>query len=554
MPLAVAAVGIGLGIAGLVLLGGDDREEIATRYGAAFAKGDYAGMYALLSESDRRNLTVERFAELQQEARETATVSRIRPGLVTEADGDRMRLPVVIETALFGELTGDLLLPIVKDTKTTAIDWSQALSFPGLREGEKLRRTTTLPTRADILASDGTTLVKGADRIPVSDAALNSIVGQMGPIPAEDRAAYARAGVPSDAFVGLTGLERVFETRLRGEPGGTLFANDRALATTEPSEASPVRTTIQPSVQRAAVEALAGRIGGIAVVRPSNGAILALAGIAFSGLQPPGSTFKIITATAGLRYDAAKPSTQYPVETAATLSGVELQNADGESCGGTLVESFVHSCNSVFAPLGAKVGGENLVKTAEAFGFNEDLGIPGAATSSIPPAEELGTDDLVLGSTAIGQGRVQATALQMALVAATIADRGERPKLTLEAGQAPSLKRVIPRTVASDVTTMMAGVVSRGTGALAKIDGVKVAGKTGTAELRTTQGECDAENPPPGGCPAADDTTDTTAWFAGFAPAGKPRVAIAVQLVGQGQGGDTAAPAFRSVAVAALKK
>ncbi len=537
----------------MVLLGGDDRSQVAAQYGAAYSKGDYAGMYALLSASDRRAITVERFAELQREARETATVSSIRSGLVTEAGDDRYRVPVKVKTRLFGDLSGDLLLPIVKDGKTSAVDWSQALSFPGLKANEELRRTTTLPTRADILASDGTVLVKGADRVPNTDTALSSIVGQMGPVPADDKSAYAKAGVPADASVGLTGLERVFDARLRGQPGGTLYAGDREIASTEPAEASAVRTTIQPSAQRAAVEALAGRLGGIAVVKPSNGAILALAGAAFSGLQPPGSTFKIVTVTAGLRFDAAKGSTVYPVETAATLSGVELQNADGESCGGTLVESFVHSCNSVFAPLGAKVGGEHLVETAEAFGFNQDLGIPGAATSSIPNAEALGDDDLVLGSTAIGQGQVQATALQMALVSATIAERGMRPQLTLEAGQAARRERVIPRDVASQVTSMMAGVVSRGTGSLAKVAGVKVAGKTGTAELRTTQGECDPENPPPGGCPAADDTTDTTAWFAGFAPAGTPKVAIAVQLPGQGKGGDTAAPAFAKVAAAALK-
>lgn len=547
----VAAAGIAVGA--FVLARGDDQTDLATRYGQAFARGDYAGMYAQLSASDRRALTVERFAELQREARETATVTRIRTGLVTEAEGDRYRVPVTVDTRLFGQLKGDLLLPIVKDGSVAAVDWSQALSFPGLRAGEKLSRTTTLPTRADLLASDGTVLVKGADRVPNSDPALSSIVGQMGPIPDDQKSVYAKAGVPADASVGLTGLERVFESRLRGQPGGTLLAGDREIASAEPVEASNVRTTIQPSAQKAAVEALAGRLGGIAVVKPSNGAILGLAGAAFSGLQPPGSTFKIITATAGLQHDAAKPTTTYPVETAATLSGVELQNADGESCGGTLVASFEHSCNSVFAPLGAKVGAKDLVATAEEFGFNQDLGIPGAAISTIPSAEQLGDDDLVLGSTAIGQGQVQATALQMALVAATIGERGQRPTLTLEAGKAPERKRVMPKEVGSDVAAMMAGVVSRGTGALAKIDGVKVAGKTGTAELRTTQGECDPENPPPGGCPDADDTTDTTAWFAGYAPAGSPKVAVAVQLPGQGKGGDTAAPAFRDVVAAVLK-
>ncbi|MDO9353456.1 MAG: penicillin-binding transpeptidase domain-containing protein [Solirubrobacteraceae bacterium] len=554
LPLLVGLVGVALAAAAVFVLRGDDDTDIGTRYAVAFAKGDYSAMYALISASDRRSLALERFTDLQQTARDTATVTKITTGLVTSSDDDRVRVPVTVKTELFGTLTGDLFLPVVKDEEKRAVDWSQALSFPGLRAGEKLRRTTTLPPRASILASDNTTMVRGdgGARVPSTDTALASIVGQVGPIPADQKADYAAKGVPADATVGLTGLERVFEDRVRGKAGGTLFAGDRQLAATEPDRASSIRTTINPTVQRAAVTALGNSFGGITAVRPSTGAIVALAGVAFSGLQPPGSTFKIVTTAAALRYGNAKPSTVYPVQTEATISGVAIQNADKESCGGTLTESFVHSCNSVYAPLGAKVGGKHLVETAEAFGFNDELGIPGAATSTIPAADEIG-DDLAVGSSAIGQGRVQASSLQMALVAATIAERGERPELTLEAGRSPKLERVIPRTVASQVTTMMAAVVARGTGGAAGIDGVKVAGKTGTAELRSTQGECDEENPPEGGCPAEDDQTDTTAWFAGFAPASSPKIAVAVYLVGQGKGGDTAAPVFKSVATAALK-
>lgn len=553
MPLALVIAVAGVGAAALMLTGGDDGRQVASQFAAAHAKGDDAAMYALLTAADRRSITSERFTEIQQEARDIATVTSARSG-VAEATGDGLvTVPIASTTELFGTLRGNLVLPVVDDGGKQAIDWSQSLAFPGLRRGEQLTRETELPVRADLLARDGTVLAEGANRTPNSDAALSSIVGSMGPIPAERKDEYEAAGVPDDASVGLTGLERIFDERLRGKAGGTLRAGERTIATAEPSEASNVRTSIDPDVQKAAVSALAGRIGGIAAIRPGSGQILALAGAAFSGLQPPGSTFKIVTLAGALEYKIAKPSTVYPVQTAATLSGVELQNADGESCGGTLVYSFAHSCNSVFGPLGAELGAKRLVSAAEAFGFNENLGIPGSAISSLPPADELGDDDLVLGSTAIGQGQVQATALQMAVVAATIAQRGERPTPTAALGEAPDRKRVLPQAVASEVVSMMVQVVSNGTGNLAAISGVKVAGKTGTAELRSTQGECDAENPPPGGCPDADDTTDTTAWFAGFAPASKPRVAVAVQLAGQGKGGDTAAPAFREVTVAALK-
>jgi cell division protein FtsI/penicillin-binding protein 2 len=317
-----------------------------------------------------------------------------------------------------------------------------------------------------------------------------------------------------------------------------------------------VRTSIDPDVQRAAIAAKGERFGGVAAVRPRTGEILALAGVAFSGLQPPGSTFKIITLTGVLEADLAGPNSQFPVETKTEIEGVELENAHGESCGGTLRNSFAQSCNSVFAPLGAKLGAQRLVKTAEQFGFNTDPGIPGAATSTIPAADEIG-DDLAVGSSAIGQGRVQATALQMAWVAATIAGRGRRPKLTLERGQTPQRTRVIDANVARVVGRLMEAVVREGTGTAAQITNVRVAGKTGTAELKTTaQPDCvPSPDPAVAPCPPAtpDDPTDTDAWFSAYAPAGSPRIAVGVLLVGSGAGGDTAAPVAKQVLIAGLK-
>ena len=104
---------------------------------------------------------------------------------------------------------------------------------------------------------------------------------------------------------------------------------------------------------------------------------------------------------------------------------MDLQNANGEYCGGTLAQSFARSCNSVFAPLGVKVGAAKLVASAERYGFNEQPSIPGALPSTIPAANQIGSP-LALGSTAIGQGQVLATPLELASVAQTIASHGVR--------------------------------------------------------------------------------------------------------------------------------
>jgi cell division protein FtsI/penicillin-binding protein 2 len=486
----------------------------------------------------------------------TATARTATVGKKVKGRGnDTYAIPVKVATRVFGEVDGDVLLK----ASAQGVEWRPYMSFPGIQAGEKLTRTTTLPARAPLLARDGTPFSKLPDIAP-------DVLGAIGPMPPEDVARLTAMGYPSDARVGTSGLQRYLQDRIGGRPGGDLRAGTRLLAHTEPSAAAPVRTTISPSVERAAITALAGRLGGVVAVRPRTGEILAFAGIPFSGLQPPGSTMKIITLTGALEAKLATPKTTYPYATSSTLSGVKLDNANGESCGGTLAQAFAVSCNSVFAPLGATLGAMRLVNVAQRFGFNHPSDIPGAAESTIPPASEIG-DDLAVGSSAIGQGRVQATALQMAKVAATIALVGRSPKFTLalpsSSRAAPTTRVVDPKT-ARTVRRLMVGVVRNGTGVNARIPGVVVAGKTGTAELESTT-KCPTtppadttqlgQAPIPESCQdSASRTDDTDAWFTSFAPARKPRIAVTVLLVRNGAGGDTAAPAARGVLIAGLKR
>jgi peptidoglycan glycosyltransferase len=562
------AIGVVVVVAGGIFVvvkgGGPSEQDTVVRFARAWDAGNYTAMRDEITGADQDRYSGRTFAARYTTAAGTATATRVTTGRPKDDGDGHWELPVTVTTRAFGPVHGTVKLHVVKDGDDQRIDWEAQDVFPGLAAGDRLTRSTEMPARGDLLARDGTPLAQGPNRTSSLGTTATAIVGALGPIPDIYKSTAVRLGYPSDAQVGITGLERAFDAQLAGTPGGQLRAGARLLAERAPRKAAPVRTTIAPKVEEAAVTALAGRYGGVVALRPKTGEILAAAGIGFSGLQPPGSTFKIITATGVLENGVAKPTDTFPVQTAATIEGVQLGNANGESCGGTLANSFAQSCNSVFAPLGAKLGAQKLVQTAEAFGFNQPTGITGAATASIPPAGEIG-DDLAVGSSAIGQGRVQATALQMAIVAAAIGQRGRRPDVTLQAGKwkrgAPTHTATSAK-VAREVEKLMLGVVRYGTGTSADIPGVKVAGKTGTAELRSTQ-SCQPPSSgattgtPAGTCTpsAQDDTTDTDAWFSSYAPAGNgtPRIAVGVLLVSAGAGGDTAAPVARQVLLAGLK-
>ena len=543
MPVVAVAV-IALVVV-LVIRSSSARSEhrLVTNYVQAWSADDYARMYSLLDPDSKAGMSEPRFAAGYRREARTATLLKLTAQRVGRRSGAYIPVHMLVVTKLFGTLHETLEVPLTGSGSDATVRYTSSLLFPGLQGHERLVRRMALPPRATLFAADGSPLAQGPDRVSTIPDVAAQIVGALGPIPAADAATYAAEGYPADAHVGLTGLEHAFQTELAGTPGGVLLAGKRALAKTDPIRGHDVTTTIVPNLERAAVAALGGSYAGIAAMDPRTGALLALAGIAFSASQPPGSTMKIVTSTAALAAGIVKLSTVFPYSTQAILDGYTLHNASGEDCGGTLLNSFAVSCNSVFAPLGAKVGGQRLLAMADKFGFNQAPTIPGAVESSIPP-DSLGSD-LEVGSSAIGQGEVLATPLEMTDVGATIAMGGRRPLPTLKARQSPKFVRVTSGHVAGEVQKMMEAVVEYGTGTAAAIPGVTVAGKTGTAELAnttTTNGQSVAN---------ANQLTD--AWFVGYAPVGHPRIVVGALFPNQGAGGATAAPAVRQVLVAGLQ-
>jgi peptidoglycan glycosyltransferase len=529
----------------------------AERFADAWEERDFEAMHAELTEDSAERYRLPEFTDFYRRAEVTATSREITVEDVGEGEsrdgGDAARLPVALRSRAFGEIDGDLLLPLADGS----VEWAPHLVYPGLRPGERLDRRTRAPERAPILAGDGTPLAEGpasARSSPLGAAAL-AVTGELGtPRPAQAEPLEAR-GFPPGMLTGMSGLELAFNDHLMGEPGGQLLAvggrrGERVLAEREPRAGKPLRTTIDPQLQEAAVSALGSLFGGVAVLDPSSGEVLAVAGLAYSAPQPPGSTFKLVTTTAALDAGIVDLTDSFPVAQSAVVGGREIANAGDEFCGGTFAESFAHSCNSVFAPLGAEIGSKRLVGMAERFGFNEPpslfsaeaLEAVDAPMSTLPKSIP---DELDLGVTAIGQGEVLATPLELASISQTIANHGVRNATAMVTSRAlgPQAEpiRVTSRQTADTIRDLMIKVVNEGTGTAAALPAVQVAGKTGTAELG------------PAPLDPTSEEQEVDAWFTAFAPAGDPQLAVAVMVVNAaGSGGEIAAPIARQVLDAAL--
>jgi peptidoglycan glycosyltransferase len=280
---------------------------------------------------------------------------------------------------------------------------------------------------------------------------------------------------------------------------------------------------------------------------------------ATQGLYPPGSIFKVVTAAAGLESGVITPETTINAPGVIIDEGHELNNDFSKDFGDiTLDTALTNSVNTWFGQLGQKLGNDKLFETMEKFGFNStppiDLPDDEVFNSGVYEGRHtLNRNDPVdLARVAIGQERLLATPLQMAMVAAAVANKGKlmKPQIwnrvvdpdgrTVDHLDPSEYSQPVSAETAEELTTAMEGVVSEGTGTNAAISGVSVAGKTGTAET-------------PGNKACGGGEEENQAWFIGFVPADEPRIAIAASVECTEQfGNDVAAPIFRDVAESIL--
>ncbi len=386
-----------------------------------------------------------------------------------------------------------------------------------------------------------------------------------------------------------TGIEGALNDQLSGTGNAQFFDRIGRIFTGEDPQGNSVELTVDPVAQQAAYDALGDLQGAVVAVEPSTGRILALVSKpdfdpnalavhdgaeaeaayqallddpaqplqnrAIRALNPPGSTFKVLMSAAALESGQFTPESEFPNPAEFPLPGSTaiVTNANGGPCGPgentTLATGLRLSCNTIFAELGLQLGEGTIADMASKFGFGQDLRIPMRVTQSDFPR---GLDEAQVALSSFGQYDVRATALQIAMVSAGVANGGEvmRPNL-LERILAPDLtpreeftpevlSTAISDNTSATLTQMMVQNVENGAASNARMDGVSVAGKTGTAQN------------------GGDDPY--TLWFTGFAPADDPQIAVAVVVENGGGLGQTgfgnlvAAPIARQVFEAVLNR
>ena len=420
--------------------------------------------------------------------------------------------------------------------------------------------------RGSILASDGSVIAKsvaqgsGNNKVYVRRYPRGSLFGN--PI--------------GYSFVtqGRVGFELAHNDELVGNKTEFLSVLDQLQGHSQVGD--NVQSALDPAAQQAAVNGLAGRRGSVVALDPATGEVRAMVSIPeynpnqipkhFAELNrdqsaplfnratqagyPPGSTMKVVTATAGLDSGELTPSSTFSGRSPISIEGVPLSNSGGEQFGTIdMTTALTNSVNTWWAQAGEKLGKDTMFKYMDRYGFDAKprLDYPGfqlAASGVYEGNRLLGPSDTIdIGRVAIGQERLRVTPLQMAQVAATVANKGElmEPRLWSKVidpdGRETKLdparqSRVMSEDTAAELNTMMQSVVREGTGTAAAVSGIDVAGKTGTAEISSGVND---------------------AWFIGFAPANDPQIAIACVVEHtSGFGGPTCGPIFKAVAEAIL--
>ena len=451
--------------------------------------------------------------------------------------GKRLSHSMLFCSALFALLVANLTMIMVV----------QADYYQGMPGNNHSLAKEARTERGTISTYDGVVL---AQSVPTEDGTFERVY------PAGDLASQV-VGYSSARF-GTSGIEQAYNDTLKGKENFASWTDVLNSFAGIGGAGNDVALTLNSKIQQAAQDALAGRTGACVVMDPDTGAVLAMASSptydaadfetvieqanadssdtrlinrAIHALYSPGSSFKIVSLATALEDGVADENTVYDAPGSMEIGNADVVNFDGNSYGRlTLAQATELSANTAFGQLGVEMGADALVAGAEDFGFNKDIEFALTLYTSLMPDP----DDMTEWETAwaasgenVGENKTashpspngpQATVLEMALVGSAIANDGTIMQPYIVDGvynangersftaQPTKLMQAVSETTAGRVRDVLVGVVNNGTGTDAAIDGVQVAGKTGTAEKV--------------------DGNDS--WFVGMAPADDPRVVVAL--------------------------
>ena len=497
-----------------------------------------------------------------------------------EIDTENEVIPfsLTMDTVAGNFSSSDYELPYIKENGELKILWSEALIFPMMESGDKVRVVTKSSTRGSILdrngealASDGTlkiigihpaefddnnreskiselatlldidedTIIKKLDansnpdyfvpivtvlpgtsliqflsnrehegilirntqgRIYKNEEAFGRLLGYIGEITAEQLEADEEGIYTRNSLIGKAGLEQVYEETLRGIDGMEVYierdgTNIETIALTEARNGSDIKLSIDPNLQVKIYETMNGEKGSATAVDEAN---------RFTTLYSPGSTFKLITAATGLENGTLDPQEIKTIEGSewqkeSSWGNYKIHRINGQTQV-SLKEAVKYSDNIYFAMNALAIGSDAFIKGAEKFTIGTELNIGYPLNTSQVSNSGALSSDILLADSGYGQGQVMVTTLNMALAYSMLSNNGNimNPNLVLNDSTTPTILK--ESIVSTDHLTILQDVFSAavedsdGTGHLAKIDGVKLAGKTGTAEIKQSQGETGSEN------------------------------------------------------------
>ncbi|WP_285702291.1 penicillin-binding transpeptidase domain-containing protein [Microtetraspora sp. NBRC 16547] len=475
-------------------------EETASDFLAAWSRSDYAAMWALTADPPADFQRV--YDRFRDDLKLTSARFTVQGKATGSGDhgGGTVRFRAAIDAAVDFSYDGELRL--VERDRAWRVAWTPAAVHPRLAGGARFRVSTAKPEPAPITAADGTRIDDGS-----APGSVQQLVDAL-----KEQYGSRLAGTPATR-VELVGADGKADT----------------IAAAEKSAGEALTTTIDLDVHRAGAQALedVSKPASLVALRPSTGEILAVVNKpggfnrALLGTYPPGSTFKVVTASA-LVADGMSATQTVKCPAEQTIGGFTFHNSHYKDFGALpLRDAFAHSCNTTFGDLAVnRLGGKRMSEVAADFGFGQPIqpGVPAVRAQFPEPKGE--TD---LASAAIGQGRVLASPLNMAAVAAAVADGTWRPPRLVPAGLVPpggSAPRKLEPGVVAALRQLMPAVVTEGTArGIAFPSGT--AGKTGTAEYGS------GKEPP------------THSWFIGY----RGDLAFAVIVEGAGMGSAVAAPA-----------